>query len=185
MRGWQRRHSQIDSRAVDGYTSAAALRTQAIRNVHLRHDLDTRYEWDADGLRQHHDLLEHAVDAIADSDSILASFQVDVAGTGRDALAHDVIDQLDDGTLCLLFIEVGTCVVGVLDDRLDGRLRRLVDQFADGRARRIDLLDAREDAVGRSERHSNRASSGERESLLAVEVVWVGSGDIQSRRRDG
>src|SRR5205085_9068433 len=80
---------------------------------------------------------------------------------------------------------VGTCVGGLLDDRLDGRLRRLVDQFADGRARRIDLLDAREDAVGRSERHSNRASSGERESLLAVEVVWVGSGDIQGRRRDG
>jgi len=175
---------RVDTRSIDRHASAAALRAQAIGDVHLRHDLDARDERDTDGLGQHHDFLQHPIYAVADGDPALPCLEMDVTRARRDSLGHDVIHELDHRLFGFLLIQLALRRVGFFDDWLQIGLTGAVEQLADTFDRCVNLLDALENAIGRGERHPNRASCRKGQSLLAVEVVGVGGGDVQNGIRD-
>ena len=93
---------------------------------------------------------------------------MDVTGAGGNSLGDDVIDELDDRTLGLLFVELTLGRFGVLNHRLDRRFSSPIQQLAHTIDGGVDLLDALHDPVGCSERHPYGAAGGKGEHLLAL-----------------
>ena len=60
----------------------SVLRQPLLGDVHARHDLQARDESFVDPLGQVHDLLEQAVETMADEDAVLHGLDVDVARLG-------------------------------------------------------------------------------------------------------
>src|SRR6185436_7307852 len=101
---------------------------------------DARDERNTNGLWQHHRILEHSVDAIADGDSCLACLEVDVAGSGGDPFGDDVIYQLDDRALGFLLVELLFRVFGLLYDRWNRVPSWSLNEFVDTFDRGVHLL---------------------------------------------
>ena len=104
---------------------------------------------------------------------------MDVTGAGGNSLGDDMIDELDDRTLGLLFIELALGRIGVFNDGLDRRFSSPIQQLADTIDGGVDLLDALHDPVGCSERHPYGAAGGKGEHVLAVEVIGIGGRDVE------
>ena len=81
---------------ADFQLDAAVLRNAALGDVEARHDLEA-----GDQRRPHldgrlHDLLERAVDAVADAQLLLEALEVNVRRAFLERIGHDGVDKLDD-----------------------------------------------------------------------------------------
>ena len=81
-------------------------------------------------LRGHGHLVQHAVDAVADAQVVFQRLDVDVGRALVQRLAHDLVDEADDGRLgvllvedvdLLLQVERGVVDVAPLEDLVEGR----------------------------------------------------------------
>ena len=96
------------------------------------------------------------------------------------SLGDDVIHQLDDWALSLFFIDSLVGRVMSFDYGLHGMPGSFVEELAYTINGSVDLFDALLDSIGRCEAHSDSTGGGEGEGLLAIEVVWVRSRDVES-----
>ena len=91
--------AEVDGAPVVAHAEAAVLRHAPLGDVEFGHDLDTRDDGGVMLLRDRfHRLLQHAVDAVLDDDRIVASLDVDVAGTPLQGGEDGGVDQADDRT---------------------------------------------------------------------------------------
>ena len=74
----QGRDAQVDLLAHHPQLDAAVLRQAALGDVELGHDLDARDDRGLQPARRRLDVVEHAVDAVADLDLVLERLDVDV-----------------------------------------------------------------------------------------------------------
>ena len=72
-------------RAAHGELDAAVLRQPPLGDVELRHDLDARDDRRGEPAGRRLDLVQHAVDAVADAQLVLERLDVDVRGARLDA----------------------------------------------------------------------------------------------------
>src|SRR5687768_4661369 len=183
MRSRQRRHPEINPRAIDRHASAASLRAQAIGDVHLRHDLDPRHQWNGYRLGKNHDFSQDSIDAVSNRHAVLTSLEVNVTRTPRDSLRDDVVDELDDRPFnSLLHVIHG--VVGLFEHRLSRRCAGAIEHPRNTLDWRIHLFDALHDSRRRSERHPDRAAGRESERLFAIQVVRIRCRDVERCLRD-
>src|SRR4029077_19974568 len=77
--GRQRRQPDVDRPFVDAHPERAVLRTEADRDVGLRHDLEAVADRVRGGRRQRHGRLEDAADPEADARALARAVDVDVA----------------------------------------------------------------------------------------------------------
>ncbi len=110
---------------------------------------------------------------------------MDVARAHRDSFGNYVVDQFYHRPLRLLLVQLILGCVDPLDDGLSLTGVGAPDQFADALDRRVYLFDPFLNATGGGEQHSHVAGSSKGESLLAIEIVRVGCGDLESRVREG
>src|SRR5437763_14304160 len=100
---------------------------------------------------------------------------MDVTGAGGNSLGDDMIDELDDRTLGLLFIELALGRIGVFNDGLDRRFSSPPQQQPNTLERGVDLLVALHDPVGCSDRSRYGTAGDNGEQLLRVGVIGIGS----------
>jgi hypothetical protein len=177
---------------------APVLRQPLLRDVELRHDLDARGDGVAELHRRRHDVVEDAVDAVADAQFLLVRLDVDVAGALLDRRHQHHVHQLDDRRLLALpgerlgadLLEVleHLHVGGVAERHLFERPGRHVERARPARGRglrcaRVVLLQRLVD--GRLRRH-DRLDVVARHELDVVHgehVRRVGHRDRQRRAR--
>ena len=137
VRGGHRRYADVDVLASDADADAAVHREALLGDIEVRHDLDTRDDraLEAVQLRRNVDLVEHAVDAVADSKFRLLRLDVDIGRALAVGFGDDLVYELDDRRLFAHLVDVD--------------LRHRADVFVDGIAAVLDhLLDrVRADAV--------------------------------------
>jgi hypothetical protein len=75
---------------------APVLRDPALGDVDVGHDLQRLMTPGLDRAGRAHHLVEHAVDAVADPQVLLARLDVDVGRAVRDRLRDEQVDELDD-----------------------------------------------------------------------------------------
>ncbi len=117
----QARHAEVDvlrhAVVLEADLDAAVLRQALLRDVELRHDLDARRDRVAELHRRLHDVVEQAVDAVADAQLLLVRLDVDVAGALLDRRHQDDVHQLDDRRLLALLGEhLGADLLELLED---------------------------------------------------------------------
>jgi hypothetical protein len=101
-------HAEVDFGAVlGGRAQPAVLRQPLLGDVHTRHDLQARDQSLMHPLRQVHDLLEQAVEAMPDEDTLFHRLDVDVARLALDRALDDEIDQVDDWRRLAAFLQPG------------------------------------------------------------------------------
>ena len=77
-------------------TDAPVLRQSPFGDVEARHDLQAGRDLLRELHRRRGDLLQHAVDAVADAVDLLVGLEVDVRRAAADRIQHDLVDELDD-----------------------------------------------------------------------------------------
>ena len=95
--GGDGRHPDVDFLAVDLRPQLAILRPAALDDVHARHDLDPADQADAHGGGQCQDILERAVDPVANAEAALGRLDVDVGCPVAHGLSEDAANHLDNG----------------------------------------------------------------------------------------
>ena len=184
----QRRGAEVDVPAVLGGDAHAAVLGQALlRDVHARHDLETRDQSFVDPLGQVHDFLQQAVEAMADEDALFHRLDVHVRGAGLDRALHDQIDEIDDRRGFASFLEprdrLAALLVGAARQRFAAALvaRRARGRHVAGAARDLDerlvgiALGDRLEDVGAGRDHLLDAITGlELEVLHEAEEQRVG-----------
>ena len=181
VRRRQRGHAKIHTVATANRDAGApVLRTHAIGDVQLGHDLHARNQRNAGGPRQDHHLPEHAVNAIAHRDARFLRLQVDVRGARLDRFRDNAIHQLDDRPLRgLVGAEFEIGLLDRLGNRLQiGAAREALEDVLDHVVRTVHLVEPLLDLRGCAEGHAHRAPKGKRESALAVQVVRVARRDV-------
>ena len=114
-RGRRGRDAHVDVLAGHLAADAAVLRQPLLGDVEAGHDLHARDDRRLELLRRALRLVQHAVDAVAHDDVLLARLDVDVRGALLGRLEHERVDPADDRRL----------VVGVEDvDELFGLATR-------------------------------------------------------------
>ena len=109
--------SFVDAVVLEADLDAAVLRQPLLGDVELRHDLDARGDRIAELHRRLHDVVENAVDAVADAQLLLVRLDVDVAGALLDRRHQDDVHQLDDRRfLALLGERLGADLLELLED---------------------------------------------------------------------
>ncbi len=94
--GRQRGDAQVDHGAVDGQADPPVLRHPSFGDVDVGHHLQARDDAGDDRSRLTHPLVQHPVDAVADSEVVLGRLDVDVGGSLLHGLQDDQVDELDD-----------------------------------------------------------------------------------------
>ncbi len=117
----RRRNAEVDVLGIPVVgkpdLDAAVLRQPLLRDVELRHDLDARRDRIAHLHRRRHDVVEDAVDAVADAEFLLVGLDVDVARALLNGRHQDDVDELDDRRLAPLFLErLGADLLHVRED---------------------------------------------------------------------
>src|SRR5262249_23882629 len=91
----QRRHAEIDLLAHQAELDAAVLGQAPLRDVELRHDLDARRDRRLQPPRWSLDVVQHAVDAVADLQLLLERLDVDVRRALLDGTVDEQVHQPD------------------------------------------------------------------------------------------
>ena len=137
VRGRHGRDTDIDVLARYADADAAVHREALLGDIEVRHDLDTRDDRALESVQlgRDVDLVEHAVDAVADSEFRLLRLDVDIGRALAVGFSDDLVYELDDRRLFAHLVDVD--------------LRHRADIFVDGIATVLDhLLDrVRADAV--------------------------------------
>ena len=124
------RDAQVDVLAVHAQPDAAVLRQPALGDVEVGHDLDPRDHRRREPARRRLDLVQHAVDPVADREPVLERLDVDVRRPRVERVGDDERDQPDHRRL-------GGEVLQLLDVGVEGELVALLDvadDLADRRA---------------------------------------------------
>jgi hypothetical protein len=104
--GRQARDTEVDvlglAVVAEANLDAAVLRQALLGDVQLRHDLDARGNGVAHLQRRRHDVVEDAVDAVADAVFLFVGLDVNIAGAFRNRRHQDDVHQLDDRRLFTL-----------------------------------------------------------------------------------
>ena len=74
-------HTEVEGSPHGGDLNATVLRNTVLREIHARHELETADDAFLQIFRGVLHLVQHAVDAIADSETFLEWLQVDVRRT--------------------------------------------------------------------------------------------------------
>ena len=117
----QTRDAEVDvahlAAVLEADLDAAVLRQPLLGDVQLGHDLDARGDRVAELHRRLHDVVENAVDAVADAQLLLVGLDVDVARALLNRRHQDDVDQLDDRRfLALLGERLGADLFELLED---------------------------------------------------------------------
>ena len=115
-----RRHAQVDLLAVHAQPDAAVLRQAALGDVEVGHDLHARDDRRREPARRRLDLVQHAVDPVADDEPVLERLDVDVRRPRFERVGDDERDEPDDRRL-------GREVLQLLDVRVERELVALLD----------------------------------------------------------
>src|SRR4029078_3566881 len=92
------RNAEVDVASFVTNTKTTVLRHATLRDVELRHDLDTRDQPRVIGEIDRIDFrVERAVDSILDLHFSVASFDVNIGRARLHRVVDDRVDQLDDG----------------------------------------------------------------------------------------
>ncbi len=159
--GGGRGDAHVERYAVDLDLELAVLGPAALDDVHLGHDLDATHERGAHDRRQVEDLVQCAVDAVADAHAVGHRLDVDVGGALAHRLGQQQVHDLDDGRL---LVEARGGAVGLAGAPLG--LARLEDPHVlvdvRGGAVRdldgaLDLADATHVELGRLAQHLPQA----------------------------
>ena len=95
----QRRDAEVDLLAHHAELDAAVLRQAPLGDVELRHDLDARHDGRLQPARRRLDVVQHAVDAVADLELVLERLDVDVGRALLDGAVDEQVHQPDDRRL--------------------------------------------------------------------------------------
>ena len=177
VHGGHRGHAQVDLLALHAQPDAAVLRQPALGDVEVRHDLDARDHGRGQALRRRLDVVQHAVDAIADGEAVLERLDMDVGRAHLERVGDDEAHEPDHrrfGGEVLQLLDVGIegeLVDARLDVADDLALRRL--------ARAVEALE-RGLELGRDRDH--RLHRAPRHHLERADRVLVGG--IGHRQRD-
>ncbi len=129
--GRDRRHADVDRLAFQFKIDTAILRHAAFRDVEVRHDLDARKHAGLEHFdpRGHGHFMQHAIDAITDAQVVLQRLHVNIGRAFVERLAHDLVDEADDGCLGIVFvqhahfllhIEAGVVDIASFQNRVEG-----------------------------------------------------------------
>src|SRR5208337_4869761 len=66
-------------------------------------------------LRRHRNLLQHAVNPVADAQLVLKRLQMNVRSAQFDGVGEDLVDKFDDGGVLGRVFEVGVLLPGFID----------------------------------------------------------------------
>ena len=91
---------------ISAELDAAVLRQAALGDVELRHDLDARDDRGLQPARRRLDVVQHAVDAVADLELVLERLDVDVGRALLDGAVDEHVHQPDDRRLARQVAEV-------------------------------------------------------------------------------
>ena len=140
---------------VEADLDAAVLRQALLGDVELRHDLDARRDRVAELHRRAHDVVENAVDAVADAQLLLVRLDVDVARALLNRRHQHDVDQPHDRRLFAL-----------LGERLGADLLQLLEHLdvVGAVERRLQFL---EPPAGHLERARPRTAGAAGERLAA------------------
>ncbi len=160
---------------------ASVLGQAPLRDVHLRHDLDTRGQGVLQLQRRLHDFMQHAVDAITDPEGLLVGLDVDVGGLFLDGIGQDQVDQLDDRSILAGLLEfAGVDLFAVVDDfQVD--IIEIPHDIVEGSALVIIFVDRVLDARFKSHDHFDVVAGHELDIVDGEDVRWIGHGDDQRR----
>ena len=92
-------HPDVDFLAVDLRAQLAVLGAASLDDVHAGHDLDPADQADTHGRGERQDLLESAVDPVADPDAQFGRLDVHVRGPVTHGLRQDAAHDLDDRSI--------------------------------------------------------------------------------------
>ena len=179
VRGRHGRDTDVDVLASDANADTAVHREALLGDIEVRHDLDTRDDraLEAVQLGRNVDLVEHAVDAVADSKLRLLRLDVDIGRALAVCFGDDLVYELDDRRLFAHLVDVD--------------LRHCADVFVDGIAAVLDHLLDRVRAYAvvflygildfflRGERGLYRAARDEPEAVRRGGIERVGGDDCK------
>src|SRR4029453_12947469 len=89
--------TKVDDLVADTALDAAVLRNPALRNGHVRHDLQSADDRGLKALGRGLDLMQDAVDPVSNAEAPLERFEGDAGAPPPGGLDDHAIDQLDDG----------------------------------------------------------------------------------------
>ena len=115
--GGNNAHTQVDVTVLGLDLEPAILRQAFFGNVEVGENLDAADDRGVEtaNLGRHVGGMQHAVDAIANSQVFFIGFDMDIAGAVANRLQENLIDQLDDGGFLRLLDQVGIVDVEVTD----------------------------------------------------------------------
>src|SRR5205823_7522731 len=129
--GRQAADAEVEMLALHGHLDSAVLGSPFLGDVDLTHDLDTRDHRRQQPARRAVTLHQHAVDAVADPDTIGERLNVNIAGAKVDGFLDDQIDEFDDGGVAFVLGSGrrGQGGLAEIDGRVGELLQHRVDRF--------------------------------------------------------
>ena len=95
----ERDHAQVDVATFDGKAHATVLGQAPLGDIQLGHDLHPRDHARGHAPRNCGDVLHDPVDAHPDAHLVPVGRQMHIRGAPLDRLGHDLVDELDDGSV--------------------------------------------------------------------------------------
>ena len=124
------RHPEINLLSLDPEHDPAVLGKTPLRNIQFCHDLDAGDHGRLKPFGQGFDIVEDAIDSIANPEQVLKGLEVDIACPRLDRPRDDEVDEPDDRPLgghipevidiLLILSLVGRAALNVLNDLLHG-----------------------------------------------------------------
>ena len=164
--------ADVDVLAVRAYADAAVHGQALLRDVQVRHDLDARNDrgLHALELRWEIDLVEEAVDAVADAQLGLHRLEMDVGRALLVGLRDDLVHEADDRRLLTHRAQVDLGDVGVGIDLHPSVLEHLLEGV---RADAVVLAGCLADILAGAKREADRAIDGEAQAVGHPRVEGV------------
>ena len=121
-------------------------------------------------------LAQHAVDAVADHDVLLARLDVDIAGALLDRLEHQRVDPADDRRLVVGVEDVDE-LLGLANSSVSSSFFALLELGAAAQPRRRRLVDELDDRVGGGDHRLDRRVEQHRDVVEDVDRGRIGDRD--------
>ena len=127
-------HANVALLLLRAHLEAAVLRNAVLRDVHVGEDLEARHDGVVHGLRRAGEVVENAVDAVAEHHVLLHRLEMNIACLPAQRLHHDRVHDADDRCAHGLLFQVrrlrlDLLVLGDFHVVVDGLLERLFQRF--------------------------------------------------------